>query len=51
MAHGLQRPMALDLIPVFHEMNLMGLVRDDYDSLLVDVKAMAAEALVEVRVE
>ena len=44
-------PVAIDLIPVFHELDRMELERDDYDSLLADIKVMAGAALGEMRAE
>lgn len=48
---GFNGPVALDLIPVFHELDRMELEREDYDSLLIDIKVMAGAALGEMRVE
>ena len=48
---GFNGPVALDLIPVFHEMDRMDLECEDYDSLLVDIKVMAAAAMGEMRSE
>lgn len=48
---GFNGPVALDLIPVFHELDRMELEREDYDSLLADIKVMAGVALGEMRVE
>ncbi len=42
---GFNGPVALDLIPVFHELDRMGLEQEAYDSMLDGVKAMASEAL------
>lgn len=41
-------PVALDLVPVFHELDRMDLQREDYDSLLQDMKAMAGAAIQEI---
>lgn len=48
---GFNGPVALDLIPVFHELDRMELEREDYDSLLVDIKVMAGAALGEMRAD
>lgn len=48
---GFNGPVAIDLIPVFHELDRMGLEREDYDSLLADIKVMAGAAMEEMRVE
>lgn len=44
-------PVALDLVPVLHELDRMGLEKADYDQWLHFLKAMAAAALDEIRVE
>ena len=48
---GFNGPVALDLIPVFRELDRMELEREDYDSLLADVRIMAAAAMGEMRAE
>lgn len=48
---GFSGPVALDLIPVFHELDRMELEREDYDSLLADIKVMAAAAMREMMEE
>lgn len=45
---GARAPVALDLIPVFHELDRMGLDREAYDAMLDGVKAMASAALAEI---
>lgn len=48
---GFNGPVALDLIPVFHELDRMELERENYDSLLADIKVMAAAAMREMMEE
>lgn len=38
-------PFALDLMPMFHALDRMGLEPNEYDELLEDVQVMAAVAL------
>ncbi|HVR54026.1 MAG TPA: DUF1799 domain-containing protein [Pseudorhodoferax sp.] len=38
---GFGGPVSIDLIPVFHELDRMGLEREDYDNLLADIQTMA----------
>ena len=42
---GFSGPVALDLMPVFHELDRMGLSPPDYDALLDEVQEMALAAL------
>ena len=44
-------PVSLDLAPVFHELDRMGLDKDAYEGLLMDVKVVAGVALDEMRKE
>lgn len=41
-------PVALDLVPVFHELDRMGLEGEDYDDWVDGMKAVAAGALLEI---
>lgn len=42
---GFNGPVALDLIPVFHELDRRGLENSVYDQLLGDMKAMGSAAI------
>lgn len=48
---GPNGPFALDLIPVFHELDRMGLEKPEYDSLLSGVKVVAGVRLDEIHKE
>lgn len=41
-------PVALDLVPVFHELDRMGLEGEDYDDWVDGMKAVAAGALLQI---
>jgi hypothetical protein len=45
---GFNGPVALDLIPVFHELDRMGLDGEAYDAMLDGIKAMAGAAMLEI---
>lgn len=45
---GFAGPVALDLMPVLHELDRMGLEPFDYDTLLDDIQEMAAAALEQI---
>lgn len=45
---GPSGPVALDMIPVFHEMDRAGLDKEEYDHLLVGIKTLASVALEEI---
>lgn len=42
-------PVALNLMPVFHELDRAGLGEEEYDHLLTGIKTMAAVALDEIQ--
>ena len=46
---GAVGPVALNLMPVFHELDRAGLDKEAYDHLLCGVKTMAQEALSEIQ--
>ena len=46
---GSSGPVALNLIPILHVIGTMGLDKEDQDQALQDIKAMADEALSEIR--
>ena len=45
---GFSGPVALDLMPVFHELDRMGLQEQEYDVLLEEIQVMARAALDEM---
>lgn len=45
---GFSGPVALDLVPVFHELDRMDLDKEAYDDLLAGIKAIAGVALNEM---
>jgi hypothetical protein len=44
-------PVAIDLIPVFHELDRMGLEKEAYDDMVLAIKTMARVALEEIHGE
>lgn len=42
---GMNGPVALDYVPLQHELDRMGLSDDDYEELFADIRVMEAEAL------
>lgn len=46
---GMNGPVALDYLPLQHELGRMGLSDADYDSLFADIRVMEAEALDAIR--
>lgn len=45
---GFNGPVALDLVPVLHELDRMGLKGEAYEDMLEGIKVMAAAALREI---
>lgn len=42
---GMNGPVALDYVPLQHELDRMGLSDDDYEELFADIRVLEAEAL------